>query len=169
MPGSFAMPALACGAALMMYPAATHVMEHDKAVPTRDETDLSPVFIELDPNDHQITISEDGLYYADGRATNKAVRFVVDSGANTTILTQQDARRLGIDVDRLHYRQRLVTANGYAPLAFTQLPSLTVGGRTFTDVQVAIFGRGGGTSLLGQDMLRRFRRFAIEDGVMTLA
>ncbi|NIJ07954.1 clan AA aspartic protease (TIGR02281 family) [Sphingomonas vulcanisoli] len=125
--------------------------------------------IDVQDNVHQITVDPDGLYYAEAKSRDQKIRFIVDSGANTTIITQSDARRLGIDPRTLQYREKLVTANGSAPLAFVHIASLTIAGKTYSQVQVAVFGRKGGVSLLGQDMLRRFRRFAIEDGVMTLA
>ncbi|WP_174274152.1 retropepsin-like aspartic protease family protein [Sphingomonas bacterium] len=165
-----AIPLMALSAAVMMSPMATNAVENRvDTTASKDVGAPSPDVVDLDDREHQVTVSSDGLYYMDAVAENKPVRFIVDSGANTTILTQADARRLGIDPAKLHFRNTLVTANGMAPLSFTKVENLRIAGTTYTNVRIAVMGNGRGVSLLGQDMIRRFHHFSIDDGVLTVS
>lgn len=169
MASSFAMPALALIAAATVYPHTTKIVVGDKPVNTYENTrSPGPDIIELGNDQHQLIKSYDGLFYIDGVAGNRSVRFIVDSGANTTILTQTDAQRVGIDPSRIRYRQTLVTANGSAPLGFTKLESLRVAGVTYKNVRIAIMGNRKGASLLGQDMIRRIGHLSFDNDVMTI-
>jgi aspartyl protease family protein len=52
------------------------------------------------------------------------IRFVVDTGASDIVLTQEDAKRVGIDVDGLAYLGRASTANGTVATASTVFKSV---------------------------------------------
>ena len=70
-----------------------------------------------------ITRSDDGHFHIDAKANSVAVRFLVDTGATTTVLTQEDAARAGIDVAALAFNQPVQTANGIAYYASAFLDS----------------------------------------------
>lgn len=97
----------------------------------------------------------DGLFYLDGRVNGGAVRFLVDTGANVTVLRQQDAERVRLAQDGSRAPRRLRTAGGPALSGWARAERLDVGERSFRDVDVLVVRGGMPASLLGQDMLSR--------------
>ncbi|NIJ07870.1 clan AA aspartic protease (TIGR02281 family) [Sphingomonas vulcanisoli] len=129
----------------------------------------SPSIVDVEDKQRQIPVSADGLYHVDAKLNGRNVSLVVDSGANTTILTQADARRVGLKPKKMHFRRRIVTANGEASLATVAIPKMEVAGKNLKDVPVSVIGKEGGASLLGQDVIARLDGVSINDGVMTIA
>jgi len=103
--------------------------------------------------------SSDGHFWADGRVSGASVHFLVDTGATAVALTPQDAKRLGFDVERLSYTNRVVTAAGHARAASVRLASLTVSGARLEDVDALVIENGLDTSLLGMTYLGRLSSF----------
>lgn len=112
--------------------------------------------------------ASDGHYYLTVQINGEAVEFMADTGATNMVLSQQDARRLGIDPESLTYLGQAMTANGTVQTARIRLPQVTLG--PFTDLDVAAYVTLGkmDMSLLGMDYLGRFR-IGIEQGRMTLS
>ena len=97
------------------------------------------------------------------------MRFLVDTGATTTALTLDDARRAGIDVDSLGFNRPVQTANGMAYYAAATLSSLTIGPYSMRSVPVAIMPAGAmDTSLLGMSTIDRFSSWQVEGDRMVL-
>jgi aspartyl protease family protein len=97
-----------------------------------------------------------------------AVRFLVDTGATSLVLTRRDAARAGIDPDGLVYSVPTMTANGPVFSAAAGIESLRFG--PFEDRGVAAMVSGGelAVSLLGMSYLDRFRTLTIEGDRMLL-
>ena len=70
----------------------------------------------------------DGHYVLDAQANGASMRFMFDTGASSVVLRSEDARRLGVDVDRLTYDAPVSTANGMTKAAQIKLATLAVGG-----------------------------------------
>jgi len=68
------------------------------------------------------------------------VRFVVDTGATQIVLTQNDAARIGLELDGLRYAGRAMTANGEVRTAFVRIDEITLGG--VSDQNVSAVGAG---------------------------
>ena len=90
------------------------------------------------------------------------VRFLVDTGATTIALSAEDARRVGIDPDRLSFTLPISTANGMGLAAPVRLESVSIGGieRRSLDATVAQPGMLSG-SLLGMNFLGSLAAFEI--------
>ncbi len=110
----------------------------------------------------------DGHYYATVEINGTPTRFVVDTGASVLVLTQDDARRAGIDADTLSFFSEAMTANGTVATAPVTLDSVSIG--PFSDRNVRAFVNGGemSQSLLGMSYLQNFSRVEIADGRMVL-
>jgi aspartyl protease family protein len=104
--------------------------------------------------------TRNGQFEAIGSANGANIRFVVDTGANLVVLTQEDARAAGIDTDRLDYFQRVYTANGTTTAAKITLDSLSIGDIERRNVE-AMVARAGAldTSLLGMSFLTTLHAF----------
>jgi len=101
-----------------------------------------------------------GHYYADARTESGAVRFLVDTGASKTVLTQSDAISLGIDVSALNYSGTANTAGGSTSFAPVVLAEVNVGGVKVRDVDAAVTVRADlSESLLGMSFLGRLGSF----------
>ncbi|MGZ3297951.1 MAG: TIGR02281 family clan AA aspartic protease [Asticcacaulis sp.] len=100
----------------------------------------------------------DGHFWANATVNDKAVRFLVDTGATVVVLTEADAQRLGIDKTTLVFDHKVVTAMGPTQAAKVTLSTIGVGQSTVHDVDALIIPQGG-TSLLGMSFLGRLSRF----------
>lgn len=108
-----------------------------------------------------ITASADGHFYVDGRANGQRIRFMIDTGASSIVLSPQDASRIGIDLNELPFVQRFQTANGIGYGAPYRLDRLAIGSFAFADTAVSINEAEMSTSLLGMAFLDRLESFEI--------
>ena len=130
--------------------------------------DVAPRQLVLDSGRIEVPRSFDGHYYLTLDVNGVATEFVVDTGATDMVLTQKDARRVGIDPDGLAYTGSAGTANGVVRTARVSLDEVVVGDMRDRNV-VAVVNQGEmDTSLLGMRYLSRFDRLEISDGRLLL-
>ncbi len=110
----------------------------------------------------------DGHYRVRMAVNGVPVDFIVDTGASDLVLSERDARRVGIDPDGLAYLGRAQTANGTVPMARVRLDEVSLGGIEDRDVGASVNGGDMDVSLLGMSYLSRFGRIGIEDGRLEL-
>ncbi|MAU52611.1 MAG: TIGR02281 family clan AA aspartic protease [Roseovarius sp.] len=110
----------------------------------------------------------DGHYYLTAEVNGVPLRFVVDTGASRIVLSQQDARRAGIDTGELVYTGRAFTANGEVRTAPVRLDRIEVGPIRDTNLRAVVNGGEMEGSLLGMDYLHRFSRVEIAEGRLVL-
>lgn len=79
--------------------------------------------------------------------------FLIDTGASDVALSADDARRVGIDVEKLNFNQPYQTANGVTMGAQVVLDSIQVGDITVRNVRGSVMRGDGGMSLLGMSFL----------------
>lgn len=96
------------------------------------------------------------------------VRFLVDTGASDVALTKADARRIGIDPERLTYNMQYRTANGSSVGAGVRIDRIRIGDIVVDDVQGHVAGGDLGESLLGMSFLRRLSGFEMRGDEMIL-
>jgi aspartyl protease family protein len=141
----------------------------------------APVLQELDPSRvveitgpdgaHELVIARgaDGHFHLDAEANGAPVRFLVDTGASATVLTEADAERSGIDTLALTFDRPVQTANGVAYYARTTLDSLAIGPYRLSSVPVGVMPDSSlGTSLLGMNTIDRFASWRVEGNRMVL-
>ncbi|WP_020593764.1 retropepsin-like aspartic protease family protein [Kiloniella laminariae] len=112
--------------------------------------------------------SRDGHFYIDATADGTAVRFLVDTGASSLVLSPSDADRLGFDFNQLLFNQTFETANGTGRGARAQLGSMTLGTATFESIPVSINEAPMSTSLLGMSFLKRLHSFEFQGDQLIL-
>lgn len=110
----------------------------------------------------------DGHYHIDTTVNDVPLRFVLDTGATSLVLSAEDARRAGIDPDSLAYVNRAMTANGEVRTAPVRLDSLTLGPVTDANVRAVVNEGEMSTSLMGMEYLQRWGRLEIENNTLTL-
>jgi len=112
--------------------------------------------------------SNDGHYYVTLDIDDTPVRFVIDTGASDVVLTQDDARKIGIDVDNLFFGGIANTANGEVRTARVKLHNVRLGEITDLVVPASVNAGEMDTSLLGMSYLQRYNKIELGGGKMVL-
>jgi aspartyl protease family protein len=119
--------------------------------------------------DHELVVPQDeqGGFVVVGRVNGQRVRFLVDTGASDTVLSPDDARRIGVNLDQLRFVHEAETANGKgygAPYA----ARLEVGPIAFADFDLMVNQAPMTQSLLGLSFLNRLESFQVRDHKLIL-
>jgi aspartyl protease family protein len=119
---------------------------------------------------HELTVSEGqgGHFLVYGTINGARIAFLIDTGATDIVLAPEDAKRLGIDLDRLSFDRPFGSANGIGYGAKAVVASLGVGPIQFSDVEVSINRSAMGTSLLGMAFLKRLKSYSVSGGKLIL-
>ncbi|ABG32624.1 TIGR02281 family clan AA aspartic protease [Roseobacter denitrificans] len=121
-----------------------------------------------DENRIVVPRSPNGHYYIEAEVNGAPVRFVLDTGATSLVLTQKDAEAAGLLRDELTYYGRAMTANGEVRTAPVRLDTMKLGHVTDRDV-VAVVNEGEmNNSLLGMTYLQKWGKIQIADNTLTL-
>ena len=116
----------------------------------------------------EVPMGGDGHFHLTARVNGQPVRFVIDTGASTIALAEDDARRAGIDPDSLAFVGQARTANGMVQTATVMLDSLTIGEIAERDVPAVVLRSDLDLSLMGMSYLSRFARVSIEGNRLIL-
>lgn len=117
-----------------------------------------------------IARSNNGHFYLDATTkTKQKITFLVDTGASDIALTKEDAQKLGLNVSKLKYTQKYNTANGVSYAAPARIDQLTIGKRTFYNLEAHITSGGLDISLLGMSLIGSFKDFKITRDMLILS
>jgi len=111
----------------------------------------------------------DGHYYLTLMVNGTAVDFLVDTGASQVVLTANDARRAGIDPEKLAYLGRANTANGEVRTASVKVEELALGEIRDKNLRVWVNEGEMEKSLLGMTYLQRWSHIEIRNGALVLS
>jgi aspartyl protease family protein len=109
----------------------------------------------------RIRKNSDGHFYADAKLNGKDVRFLVDSGATTTTVSEETASKAGLQRSGLA-PVIVETANGKARAWRSRAGSLAVGEIDRSDFPIHIMEARGGMDLLGMNFLSTLRAWRVE-------
>jgi aspartyl protease family protein len=120
--------------------------------------------------DHELVVPQDvdGGYALVAKVNGQRVRFVVDTGATDTVLSPDDARRIGVDLASLRYVEEAETANGAGYGAPYVAERFEVGPMAFANFKLTVNRAPLSTSLLGMSFLRQLESFQVKDGKLIL-
>ncbi len=110
----------------------------------------------------------DGHFHLTLIVNETPVRFIVDTGATDVVLSDADARRVGLNPDELPFFGQAMTANGPVDIARVTLNSVTLGSLRDENVRASVNSGAMNTSLLGMSYLNRFDTIQIQNGELTL-
>lgn len=119
-------------------------------------------------NQLEITKTSDNHFYITLNIDGTNVLFLIDTGATTTTLTLNDAKRLGIDIDNLKYNQIVNTANGSTYNASIELHNIKIGNKIIDSLWVMVSRDLDGNSLLGMNFLNKLSGYDVRSDRMTL-
>jgi aspartyl protease family protein len=119
------------------------------------------------PRDTELQREGNGHFYVHAKVNGQLVRFVVDTGATSVALTEEDAERVGIHVDRPNFE--IVGEGAAGPIRGqrVQIGSIEVEGKLVNDVRGAVL-EGSSMSLLGQSYLSRLTEVKMAGEYMVL-
>ena len=115
----------------------------------------------------RIRAAEDGHFWVDAEVNGETVRFLVDSGASTTTISAETARRAGIAPSG-GFPVVVDTANGIIEVQRGRAERLRLGTIERADVPLHISDRGGETNLLGMSFLSTLSRWGVEGRELVL-
>ncbi len=124
--------------------------------------------VTTDAGQIELPRAPDGHYYLVADINGAMLEFVVDTGATEIVLSQEDARRIGFNPQRLDYIGRAMTANGEVRIAPVRLERMAVGPVVDEDVRAVVNEGDLDGSLLGMSYLQRFQSMEITNGRLIL-
>lgn len=106
--------------------------------------------------------SRDGMFPVLAEVNGVSVRFLFDTGASSVMLTDEDARRLGITLADSDYRIPVETANGRTTAARVVLQEVAIGNLRRSNVEALVAQPGASDiSLLGHSFLDKVRSYEV--------
>ena len=112
--------------------------------------------------------AEDGHYWVRASINGTPVRFMVDSGATTTTLSQAAARSAGLEPEG-GFPVIVETANGTVEVQRTRIETLVIGNLTQKDAPALIGSDAmGDTNLLGMSFLSSLKSWRAEGSTLIL-
>ena len=102
-----------------------------------------------------LTADEQGHYQHHGSIDGKAIRFMVDTGASSVVISEAAAKRMGLAVDRSQPIQ-ITTANGAAIGYMVKFRQVQLGNVKMRDVEGVVIPKDMPFALLGNSFLKRF-------------
>ncbi len=116
----------------------------------------------------RVAQTEGGAFVIVGQVNGQPVLFMVDTGATDTVLSPDDAKRVGVDVDALRYDQTAETANGLGYGASWTADRLAVGDIRLGPFPMVINKAPMSGSLLGMSFLSQLESYEVRDRTLIL-
>ena len=115
-----------------------------------------------------IHMGPDGHFWVEGKIDGTSARFLVDSGATITALSEEVARQAGLDIDVDGPGMAMQTANGAVMARRALVTELELGPIRADDLPVVVSARFNGVNVLGMNFLSRLKSWRVENGEMIL-
>lgn len=120
-------------------------------------------------DEYRIAGNAQGHYFTDVFVDGQPIHVVVDTGATSVALREEDAAALGIFPDPAEFKVQVQTANGIAHAAAVKLREMKIGSIQLFDVDALVTERGAlAVNLLGMTFLSRLSRVEIVNGSLLL-
>lgn len=116
----------------------------------------------------RIPVSRDGHYWVEATVNGEPARFLIDSGASLTAVSEETASRLGLAADPMGRTLTVQTANGPVTARRSVITDLRVGGIQATDLPVIVSPAFGDVNVLGMNFLGKLDTWRVSDGQMVL-
>ncbi len=131
----------------------------------------SPISRVGDNGRQQVTLirSNFGHFEVSASINGKPVRFLIDTGASSVVLSYEDAINIGINPDRLSFTVPVSTANGRAMAATARIDVMAIGSISRSDKNVLVSAPGAlSGNLLGMSFLGTLSSYEVRGDRMIL-
>jgi aspartyl protease family protein len=116
-----------------------------------------------------VTRRMDGSFVVNGKANDRDLRFIFDTGASTVVLTSETAKAVGLDPSTLAFVVPVSTANGLTLAAPVTIERLTVGSIKEQRVRALVTKPGVlRENLLGMTFLERLASYEVRQNRLFL-
>jgi aspartyl protease family protein len=153
----------------------------------QDKVDLVPLFGETKaefearksglprptapPEPYSLTFAANasGHFLLEPTINGTRIRMLLDTGATSVVLTQEDAHRIGINPSSSDFTYKTATANGILLVAPVLLREIAIGEISMRNVQAVVpSGNKLNVSLLGMSFLSKLTHFEVSGGKLIL-
>ena len=107
----------------------------------------------------RIPMADDGHFWVNASLNGRDVRFLVDSGASTTTVSEDVAEQVGLEIGMR--RVEVETANGSIVMKKSSADRLAIGGIERTDVGIDV-NQADSANVLGMNFLSSLSRWSVE-------
>ncbi len=115
-----------------------------------------------------VPVAADGHYWVEGRINGSPARFLIDSGATVTALSEQTARAAGLNFEVGAPGVVLNTANGRIEAQRSNISTLSIGPINASDLPVLVSPAFGEVNVVGMNFLSKLKSWGVENGKMVL-
>lgn len=106
----------------------------------------------------RVIANANGMHFSSGSINGVAVQFLLDTGATLVSINEPDARRIGLDYERLGTRGSSTTASGVTSIWRMTLSRVKLGDIELRNVKAAVHsGKFPPIVLLGNSFLSRVK------------
>lgn len=119
------------------------------------------------PGEIRVRQASDGHFWVEAELNGQPVRFLVDSGATTTSISRDTARRAGIEPSR-GFQAAVQTANGIVMVDRGRAGTLKVGPIERHDVGVHISDAFGDLNVIGMNFLSSLSGWSVEGRTLVM-
>jgi aspartyl protease family protein len=116
----------------------------------------------------RIPVASDGHYWVEGAINGTPARFLIDSGATITALSENTARTAGLNFDIGAPGVIMNTANGKVEARRTSIATLAIGPIRASDLPIVVSPAFGEVNVIGMNLLSRLKSWGVQDGEMVL-
>ena len=117
----------------------------------------------------EVARTNGGDFFISGQINGARIHMVLDTGASSVVLTQDDAKSAGLPLAMLSYTVSIETANGRASAAPVTIDRIAVGGLEERSVEALVVQPGQlRTSLLGMSFLNRLQGWQVDGDRLVL-
>jgi aspartyl protease family protein len=113
-------------------------------------------------------LSSNGHFMMEAIVEGIPINFMLDTGASRVVLTQNDAERLGLRVNKLSYTQPTSTANGVVWSAPLRLQKIKIGSIAVSNVAASVSNNDLEQSLLGMSFLEKIKGYEVQKNTLIL-
>jgi aspartyl protease family protein len=115
-----------------------------------------------------VPADRNGHFLLTAQVNGTPVRFLVDTGASSIVLSRSDAARIGLSPGETDFTRLYNTPGGIVRAAPVRLAEFQVGALRLRNVGASVSQNPMDVSLLGISFLTRLKSYEVSDGRMTL-
>ena len=116
----------------------------------------------------RVELSPDGHYWLNAEVNGVPARFLVDTGATLTAISEPTARAAGLEEGRDRLPVMMTTANGTISVGTTTIEELRFGNVAAFGLDAVLAPNIGETNVIGMNLLSRLAQWRVEQGVLIL-
>ena len=116
----------------------------------------------------RINKSLDGHFWVDALVNGQNMRFLIDSGASITALSESAVMSASLNIDQSGFPMVLMTANGPIEARRSNIATLEIGPLRASDLPIVVSPAFGDVNVLGMNFLSQLKSWRVEGDEMIL-